>query len=248
MFPSFFQEKQLLKKGCNLIAGIDEAGRGSWAGPLVVACVVFSAKSLENKQLKIVKDSKQISSQKREELFEIICKNCLNWSIGIVSEREIDKIGLTKTTLKAIKKALDALSLKPDFLLIDALSGNKKELSFEISYQTFVKGDEKIFSIAAASILAKVSRDRILKKLALVYPQYGFEENKGYGTKLHQEALKKYGPCQVHRKSFKPVKDCFLNLNRISENKPITPETIYRSARLKTNKEKKSIKSITEPK
>ncbi|MEK9129819.1 MAG: ribonuclease HII [Patescibacteria group bacterium] len=208
---SNFQEKKFSKK-YRLIAGIDEAGRGCWAGPVVVGCVVFDSQAFKNEKLKEINDSKKLTPQKREKLFELICQNCLEWKIGIVFEKEIDNIGILNATIMAIKKAINDFSLKPDFLLMDALSNSKKNLSFGIPYQTFVKGDEKIFSIAAASILAKVSRDKILKEMAIKYPQYGFEKHKGYGTALHLNALKKYGICEIHRKTFKPIKNLIFNL------------------------------------
>jgi len=204
MLLSCFQEEKFSKK-YKLIAGIDEAGRGSWAGPVVVGCVIFNLKNFKNKKLKEINDSKKLTPRKREELFELICQNCLEWKIGISTEKEIDKIGILNATLMAIKRAIDNFSLKPEFLLTDALSNSKEKLSLGIPYESFIKGDEKIFSIAAASILAKVSRDKILKKMALKYPQYGFEKHKGYGTALHLNALKKYGICEVHRKTFKPI-------------------------------------------
>ncbi len=180
-----------------IVAGVDEAGRGPWAGPVVAACVILNT-DIEN--LDEINDSKQLSEKKREKLYEIIKSNS-TYGIGVVSNKEIDKLGIVKATELAIKRAIEHIKTKPSFLLIDG----RDNFTLPIKYKTIIKGDSKIKSIAAASILAKVWRDRYMKLVADIYPEYGFEKHKGYGTEKHIENLKKYGVCDLHRLSYKPV-------------------------------------------
>lgn len=187
-------ENQKYNEGYNVICGIDEAGRGPLAGPVYAAAVILK----KGQTIEGVNDSKKLSEKKREELFEKIVTECLDYSIGTASEKEIDEINILQATFLAMKRAVDGLSLKPDCALVD---GNRAPL-LDCSVLTIVKGDSKSESIAAASILAKVSRDRYMLKMAEKYPQYGFEKHKGYGTKLHYEMIDKYGICEIHRKSF----------------------------------------------
>jgi ribonuclease HII len=186
----------------NIIVGIDEAGRGPWAGP-VVASACFIPKG--HKLHKEVKDSKKLSHQKRELLSDEIKKHCL-YGIGKSSSLEIDKIGIKKATNKAMKKAVSSLLKKHPTAKIDLLQidGNDK-FKFNFESEDIIKGDEKISHISAASIIAKVERDKIMQRESKKYPQYGFNNHKGYGTKEHQEALKKHGTCKIHRFSYKPV-------------------------------------------
>ena len=180
-------------------AGVDEAGRGPWAGPVVAACVILKD---DIRIFDEIKDSKQLSEKRREEFYDLIKQNSV-YGIGVASNREIDRLGIVKATELAIKRALDHMPEKPSFLLIDG----KDSFDLPIKYKTIVNGDQKVKSISAASILAKVWRDRYMRLVSDMYPLYGFEKHKGYGTKLHLENLKAYGPCEIHRFSFKPIKE-----------------------------------------
>ena len=180
------------------ICGIDEAGRGPWAGPVFAAAVILP----KTHTIKGLNDSKKLSEKERERLFEEIQKQAISFGIASSSEKEIDQLNILIATKKAMMKALKKLSQKPDLIIIDALNLNIPE----IPQIQFIKGDERFEAISAASILAKVSRDIYTKKIAKKYPQYGFEIHKGYGTKKHQEILKKMGACPLHRKSFEPIK------------------------------------------
>lgn len=196
--PNFNEEKELWARGFNLVAGVDEAGRGPLAGPVVAAAV------LVNKNVKInlngINDSKKLTGSQREKFFEDLTHNeNIKWGVGIVPEKIIDKINILEATKLAMLAALEDLSC--DFLLID---GNAK-IYCATRQKTIVSGDSKVFSIAAASIIAKVTRDRIMQKYHKKYPDYNFTENKGYGTKAHFAAIKKFGPCPIHRKSFYPI-------------------------------------------
>ena len=177
-----------------IIAGIDEAGRGPLAGPVVAAAVIFDL----DVEIPEIDDSKKITEKKREKLFEIIIQKSVSYGIAEVSVEKIEEINILQSSLMAMKLAVGKLDVQPDLLLID---GNKSFYS-EIKTLTIVKGDSKSFSIGAASILAKVSRDRLMRAYAEKYPEYGWERNKGYGTKSHIEAIKKYGVTPLHRKKF----------------------------------------------
>ncbi len=200
MKPNFLEEKKLWKQGYVRVAGFDEAGRGPLAGPVVAAAVSFKLSSYKVIKFQGINDSKKLSEKQREFLYEKLTtdKN-ITWGIGIVSEKIIDKINILEASKRAMLIASRAL--KPDFLLID---GNFKIKSF-IPQKSIVRGDAKVFSIAAASIIAKVTRDRIMRQVHQKYPQYNFAKHKGYGTALHIAQLAKFGPCQIHRKSFWPV-------------------------------------------
>lgn len=180
--------------GLNVICGVDEAGRGPLAGPVCAAAVILP-KHLEIPGLT---DSKKLSDKKRRELFPIIQQQAIAYGIGLASEAEIDEINILQATFLAMRRALDQLSIRPEIALID---GNR-ETDFGLPVKTVVKGDSLSANIAAASILAKVTRDNIMVELAKQYPAYGFEIHKGYGTKAHYEALRTYGLCPIHRKSF----------------------------------------------
>ena len=198
-------EEELYLKGINSIAGIDEAGRGPLAGPVVVACVVMPKDSM----IEGVNDSKKVSEKKREKLFEEITKEALGYGIGIVSQEEIDKINILNATKEGLTLAIKELEKdlqekkrefeKPEIILVDALT---KIDTDHIPYRSIIKGDSKSYSIAAASIIAKVTRDRIMRQWDEVYPMYGFEKHKGYGTSAHITAIKEYGLCPLHRRSF----------------------------------------------
>lgn len=212
-FPTLDEEKKLLSRGIKLIAGVDEVGRGPLAGPVVAAAVVF--KNFNNDIQDIgIKDSKKLSLKQREKIFKILTDHPdINYTIGIISESAIDKINILQASLAAMKKAVSQLKVQPEFLLID---GQFTLEDMVISQKAVVSGDEKVFSIAAASVIAKVTRDRMMLEYGLKYPLYGFDKHKGYGTKTHLEALKKYGPCEIHRKSFGPVKKLIAVTNNYS--------------------------------
>jgi ribonuclease HII len=188
-------EKKLYEDGVKYIAGIDEAGRGPLAGPVVIGCVIMKPESF----IEYVNDSKKVSETKREMLYEKITEEAIAWSTGIVDEKEIDELNILNATKKALTEAIDKLEVKPDVILVDALD---KIDTKGIKYISVIKGDAKIYSISAASIIAKVTRDRIMKEYDEVYPQYGFAGHKGYGTAKHIQAIKEYGICPLHRKTF----------------------------------------------
>ena len=197
------EERNLFSQGHKLIAGLDEAGRGPLAGPVVAACVVLSPEfKIDSEELKLIKDSKKLTAGKREKLFEVIKEQFIEVGIGICDNKTIDKINIFQASFLAMKKALGDLRQKPDFVLLD---GGFKIPNYSGEQKNIIKGDRLIFSIAAASIIAKVTRDRLMKKFHEQYPRYGFDRHKGYGTKMHLENLKKYGPCPIHRFSFGPV-------------------------------------------
>ncbi len=178
-----------------LIAGIDEAGRGPLAGPVVCACVIMPLD--EDKLIDGINDSKKLTEKKREELYDKIIERAIAYSIVEVDERTIDRINILNATKQGMKRALDGLKVKPDIVLIDAV-----KLDTDLPQDNIIKGDAKSYNIASASILAKVYRDRLMKKLSVKYPQYNFAKHKGYGTKEHIENLKKYGKCELHRETF----------------------------------------------
>ena len=190
-------EKKYWSMGKKLVAGIDEAGRGPLAGPVYAACVVFEPGVV----IDGINDSKKLSEKKREQLFDVITEKALYYSIVSVDEKVIDQINILEATYKAFRDSLNELPVMPDIALID---GNRaKDIPTE--YETVVKGDSKSQSIAAASILAKVSRDRFVMELDKKYPRYGFAKHKGYPTKDHYAAIEEYGPSPVHRLTFKGV-------------------------------------------
>ena len=182
------------EKTGNLIAGVDEAGRGPLAGPVFAAAVILD----DDVVIEGINDSKKLSEKKREELFDEIIKKARAYSISSVDEKVIDEINILQATFLAMRTAVNELSEKPDTVLVDG----DKSPGIAIEHKTVVKGDSKSMVIAAASILAKVSRDRYITKAAEKYPGYGFEKHKGYGTKAHYEAIEKYGICEIHRQSF----------------------------------------------
>lgn len=198
-------EKGILELGYKLVAGVDEAGRGPLAGPVVAACVVVGPDfQIDSEDLKLVADSKKLSAKKREKLFSVIKEKALAVEISVVSHEVIDRINILQASLMAMRKAVEACQVQPDFVLID---GNMKIPMLNTKQQAVVGGDAKVFCIAAASIIAKVSRDFLITEDDKKYPEYQFSKHKGYGTKLHLEMLEKYGPCPIHRKSFAPVKN-----------------------------------------
>ena len=177
------------------ICGIDEAGRGPLAGPVVVASVIMPRDSM----LEGVNDSKKVSEKKREELYDKIIEEAISYGIGVIDQKEIDEINILEATKKGLTTSLKELKVKPNVILVDALKGIN---TLGIPYQSIIKGDALCYSISAASILAKVTRDRMMRQWDEIYPQYGFEKHKGYGTAAHIAAIKEYGLCPIHRRSF----------------------------------------------
>jgi len=187
-------ENEYKAQGYNIICGIDEAGRGPLAGPVYAAAVILPPDCV----IDGLNDSKKLTEKKREKLFDEIKEKALAYGIASADEKEIDEINILNATFLAMKRAVDSLSVKPDLALVD---GNQKPHT-GIEEVTVVKGDAKSMSIAAASVLAKVSRDRFMLETAEKYPQYEFEKHKGYGTKLHYEKIAQYGVCEIHRRTF----------------------------------------------
>ena len=188
-------EKELYQKGFQRIAGIDEAGRGPLAGPVVVAGVIMPKDSM----IEGVNDSKKVSEKKREKLYDLIIEEAISYSVAVIGQDCIDDINILNATKQGVSTVVEELDVKPDLILVDALTHIDTK---GIPYDSIIKGDAKCYSIAAASILAKVTRDRIMKQWDEIYPQYGFAKHKGYGTAAHITAIKEYGLCPIHRKSF----------------------------------------------
>ncbi len=188
-------EEELYTSGANLICGIDEAGRGPLAGPVVVGAVIMPRDSM----IEGVNDSKKVSETKREKLFDLITEEAITYGVGIIDQKEIDRINILNATKEGLTMAVKELNPRPDLIIVDALS---KIDTDGIPYKSIIKGDAKCYSIACASIIAKVTRDRIMRQWDEVYPQYGFIKHKGYGTAAHIAAIKEYGLCPLHRLSF----------------------------------------------
>jgi ribonuclease HII len=192
-------EKMYYRRGYRRIAGVDEVGRGPLAGPVVAAAVILPRDGIGERLF----DSKKISSKKREHLYKTILAEGQGVGIGIIGQEEIDRINILQATLKAMALAIENLSTPPDFILIDGSQG----LRLPISQKPIRKGDQLCNSIAAASIIAKVTRDRMMLECHQKYPQYNFAKHKGYGTKEHRKAIEKFGICELHRKTFRGVKE-----------------------------------------
>lgn len=188
-------DESVYNEGDEYICGIDEAGRGPLAGPVVVAAVIMPKDSM----IEGVNDSKKVSEKKREKLYDLIINEAISYSVGIVDQNEIDRINILNATKAGLTEAVRTLKVKPDVILVDALTNID---TCGIQYRSIVKGDAKSYSIAAASIIAKVTRDRIMRQWDEIYPQYGFAKHKGYGTAAHISAIKENGLCPLHRLSF----------------------------------------------
>ena len=190
-------EEDIYNKSENFkyICGIDEAGRGPLAGPVVVASVIMP----ENSMIEGVNDSKKVSEKKREKLYDLILEEAISYGVGIIGQDEIDEINILNATKKGLTTSLKELTQKPDLIIVDALTHID---TLGTPYESIIKGDAKCYSISAASIIAKVTRDRIMREWDKIYPQYGFAQHKGYGTSAHINAIKEYGPCILHRKTF----------------------------------------------
>lgn len=204
-------ENNLYNEGVTLIAGVDEVGRGPLIGP-VVACACILPVNFYHKD---IKDSKKLSEKKRKEMYKIIKENAISIGLGIVSEKVIDEVNIYEATKIAMKEAIKNLNISPEHVLIDAM-----KLELNIPSTSIIKGDAKSESIAAASIIAKVTRDHMLDEMDKEYPMYDLKNNKGYGTKKHLEALQTYGPCKYHRVSYSPVRNALNEKNtKTIENK-----------------------------
>ncbi|MCI8637001.1 MAG: ribonuclease HII [Clostridia bacterium] len=188
-------EKDLYQKGFEKICGIDEAGRGPLAGPVVIAGVIMP----QNSMIEGVNDSKKVSEKKREKLYDIIIEEAISYSVAIIGQDVIDEINILNATKQGVTKVVEELDIKPDLIVVDALNHIDTK---GIPYESIIKGDAKCYNIAAASILAKVTRDRIMREWDEIYPQYGFISHKGYGTAKHIAVIKEYGLCPIHRRSF----------------------------------------------
>lgn len=188
-------EEDIYSQGTEYICGIDEAGRGPLAGPVVVASVIMPRDSM----IEGVNDSKKVSEKKREKLYEEIIENAISYSVGIVDQKEIDRVNILNATKAGLTESIKGLKVKPDIILVDALTGID---TCGVPYHSIVKGDAKCYSIAAASIIAKVTRDRIMRQWHEIYPEYNFIQHKGYGTAAHIAAIKEYGLTPLHRLSF----------------------------------------------
>ncbi len=190
-------EKELYEKGIELIGGVDEAGRGPLVGPVVAACVILP----KNYHLSGLNDSKQLTEKKREKFYDIIMKEAVSVGIGVVDAKKIDEINILEASRLAMKLAIENMKVKPEFVLSDAM----KLTNIDIPYKDIIHGDALSLSIAAGSVIAKVTRDRMMDELDKLHPEYGFAKHKGYPTKAHMEALEKYGPLENYRFTYKPV-------------------------------------------
>ena len=191
-------EQKAREAGYTCVCGCDEAGAGPLAGPVYAAAVILPL----GLDIDGLDDSKKLTEKKREALFPVIQERALAWAVARVEAEEIDQTDILSARMKAMQLAMDALAIQPDFALVDGNRDRGKRFAITTPHRCIVKGDSLSASIAAASVLAKVSRDRFMAEMAEVYPQYGFEKHKGYGTKLHYEMLQVYGPCPIHRRSF----------------------------------------------
>ena len=199
--PTFVQEQALWRRGFQRIAGIDEAGRGALAGPVVAAAVVVNPETVQAEVWTQVNDSKQLTAKEREILEVEIRKTALCWAVGAVDAATIDRIGIASATRQAMIQAINGLVQRPDHLLIDWVRLSE----VAIPQLSLIKADAQIVSVAAASILAKVQRDRLMREFASHFPHYGFANHKGYGAAVHLKAIKTHGPCAIHRYSFAPI-------------------------------------------
>ncbi|HSM24966.1 MAG TPA: ribonuclease HII [Anaerolineaceae bacterium] len=202
--PDLSYEQSLWKSGLVHIAGMDEAGRGAWAGPVVAAAVILPPEDSIQDDLSGVRDSKQMSIKHREYWAEKIKEFVTIWGIGLADHAEIDQLGILPATRLAMKRALASMPTAPDHLLIDAVFLS----DVNIPQTALIKGDRRCLSIAAASVLAKTTRDEMMREADSSHQKYGFKNHKGYGTRFHQSALTEHGPCPIHRMSFRPLREC----------------------------------------
>jgi ribonuclease HII len=197
--PTLEHEERFRRAGCALVAGVDEAGRGAWAGPVFAGAVIVDRARVD--RLSGVTDSKLLSPRRRSVLYELITTDCLSFGLGQASAAEIDALGILPATRLAMTRAIEALSPRPQALIIDAV----RLPQLDLPQAVFNFADSISLSVAAASIVAKVARDRLMTELDAQYPGYGLARHKGYGTRIHQAALQSIGPCEIHRRSFKPI-------------------------------------------
>ncbi len=203
LFPTLRIEQSFWKRGVSLVAGVDEAGRGAFAGPIVAGAVMIrDPRVFTRSGLMRIRDSKTVSEKEREELYERLIASGIMWSVGIIDVGRIDRVGIGRANREAIVRAVTTLKTAPEHVLVDVIRVHE----LTIPYTSVPDGDGRVFSIAAASIIAKVTRDRMMRQLHEQYPQYGFAEHKGYGTPAHQRALKENGVCPEHRQSFAPIR------------------------------------------
>ena len=207
LIPSLDWELQLSRDGAGCVAGLDEVGRGPLAGPLFAAAVILPSQP-EGEWLSRVRDSKLLSAAQRETLDALIRRDAISFGVGVVSAADVDRLGVVPATHRAMRRALLRLSARPDHLLIDALRIPR----LRIAQTPIIHGDGRCASIACASIVAKVARDRVMANLDRRYPGYSFGENKGYGTAAHLDALRRLGPCAIHRRSFAPVREMLADM------------------------------------
>jgi len=199
------KEQELFQGGYRLIGGVDEAGRGPLAGPVVAACVMIdNTFIISGPELELVRDSKKLSARQREKIFAVIKAKTAAVAIGVVDHKTIDRINILQATFLAMKKAIDQMAVAPDYILVD---GGFQIPQLKLAQEAIKEGDAKIFCIAAASIIAKVSRDCLMAELDKKYPNYKFAQHKGYGTKLHLAKILEHGPSPVHRRSFSPIRE-----------------------------------------
>lgn len=202
--PTLKEENKVFQKGYNALAGIDEAGRGPLAGPVVAAAVIFQAEKLKKWLNFGIKDSKVLAEKKRGKIYRLIKKEASQWAVGVVGCRIIDQTNILQAAKKAMIMAVKNLEKQPDFLLID---GNQTLTDYYRDQKAIVNADQDCLSVATASIIAKEYRDDIMRRYHKKYPQYGFDQHKGYGTKKHRQMIKKHGACPIHRMSFSPLKN-----------------------------------------
>lgn len=196
--PTFHLERALIAQGFALVAGVDEAGCGCWAGPVVAAAVILPLDS----RIGLIRDSKTLSLLQRQRVMEKLKTKAIAWSVGTASHEEIDRLNIRKAGVLAMRRAIDGLAIQPHYVLTDAFHIP----NLDVPCKNIINGDRDVKTIAAASVIAKIERDLLMQELEKAYPGYGFAEHKGYGTKQHQDALKRLGPSPIHRMSYEPLK------------------------------------------
>ena len=194
-------ERKLQKQGYNYIAGIDEAGRGAWAGPLFVGAVILPLDNFS--KFNKIKDSKKLTADNRNKFEKLIKRHSVSWAVGRVESDEIDELGLQNAHLLAVERAFLALEQYPDYVLVDRIA----KVKFPIPFENIIRADDKFLCVGAASIIAKVGRDREMARLGKEHPEYKFEEHRGYGTELHQKLIDRHGLCPLHRRLFRPIRE-----------------------------------------